>query len=183
MNNRRLIPLFLLVLAIFLAFKVVPMAGEWKASLETDIEQLADRRDQLERLLVSREEWRGRLEKLTRNEKTIGARSLQGDRAEVASARLQSLLRDYADKTGVEISSLSLPEIEVIGNWRLLQEVVTMRGSEAAVLGFLDQIESGRKLLQLVGFEMRKDPNNLHSTATVVSFSPLAAERKDSADE
>jgi len=182
MSKRRLIPLFLLVLAIFLLFRVVPMASEWKASLGTDIDRLADRRDQLERLLERREELRGRLEKLASSQITIGARSLPGGRPEVASARLQSLLRNYADEAGVEVSSLSLPEIEVVGSWRLLQVVVTMRGAEAAVLGFLKRVESDRKLLRVVGFEMRDEGPNLIGSATVVGFSPLAAKPKDNAD-
>ncbi|MCB1851217.1 MAG: hypothetical protein KDI83_10660 [Gammaproteobacteria bacterium] len=183
MNNRRLIPVFLLVLVVFLAFKVFPMAGDWKASLETDIEQLADRRDQWERLLKSREEWRGRQEKLTSSEIAIGAQSLPGGRPEVASARLQSMLRGYADESGVQISSLSLPEIEVVGSWHLLQEIVTMRGSEAAVLGFLEQVESDKKLLRVVGFEMRRDRTGLYGTATVVGFSPLAEQPGGNANE
>ncbi|MCP5011249.1 MAG: hypothetical protein GY942_14810 [Aestuariibacter sp.] len=183
MNNRRLIQLFLLVLVIFLSFRVAPMAGEWKASLGADIEQLADRRDQLDRLLERREEWRGRMKKLTNSETTVGARSLPGGRPEVASARLQSLLRGYAEEVGVDVSSLSLPEIEVVGSWRLLQQVVTMQGTEAAVLGFLERLESGEKLLRVVGFNMRQNRSNLHGSATVVAFSPLTAEQKDKADE
>ena len=103
MNNRRLVQLFLLVLAIFLSFRVVPMAGEWRASLATDIERLSDRREQLEQLLESRDEWRGRLEKLTSGELTVVAGSLPGGRPEVASARLQSLLRGYADAVGLRV--------------------------------------------------------------------------------
>ena len=183
MNNRRLITLFLLVLIIFLSFRVVPMAAEWTASLGTDIERLVDRRDQLERLLESREEWRGRLEKLTGSETTVTARSLPGGRPEVASARLQSLLRDYADEAGVEVSSLSLPEVEVFGSWRLLQQVLTLQGTEAAVLDFLDRLESGRKLIRVVGFNMRKDRTTLLGSATVVGFAPLAAQPKDGTDE
>jgi len=181
MNNRRLIQLFLLVLVIFLSFKVVPMAREWKESLGMDIERLVDRRDQLDRLLGKREEWSGRLDKLTHSGKDLGLRSLPGGRPEVASARLQSLLRGYADEAGVEISSLSLPEIESAGSWNLLQEVVTMRGTEAEMLGFLDRVESGRKLLRVVGFEMRKDRSELYGAATVVGFSPL--ERQDAGNE
>ncbi|MCB1881647.1 MAG: hypothetical protein KDI54_16605 [Gammaproteobacteria bacterium] len=183
MNNRRLVQLFLLVLAIFLSFRVVPMAGEWRASLATDIERLSDRREQLEQLLESRDEWRGRLEKLTSGELTVVAGSLPGGRPEVASARLQSLLRGYADEAGVEVSSLSLPEFEVVGDWRLLRQVVTMRGTEAAVLGFLERLESGNMLLRVVGFEMREDRPNLHGSVTVVGFAPLADEPKESTNE
>ena len=184
MNKHRLIQLFLLVLAIFLSFKVVPMAGEWKASLGADIERLMDRRDQLNRLLDSREEWRRRLEKLTSSEATLSAKSLPGDRPEVASARLPSLLRGYADEAGVEISSLSLPEIEVVGAWHLLQQVVVTRGTEAAVLGFLERVESGEKLLRVVEFNMRETgANNLQSSATVVGFFPLPPKSKANADE
>ncbi|MCB1873394.1 MAG: hypothetical protein KDI49_15580 [Gammaproteobacteria bacterium] len=183
MNNRRLIKLFLLVLAIFLSFRVVPMAGEWKASLATDIERLSDRRDQLEQLLESREEWRGRLDSLTNSETSVGARSLPGGRPEVASARLQSVLRSYADEAGVEVSSLSLPEFEVVGAWRLLQQVVTMQGTEASVLGFLERMESGEMLLRVVGFEMREDRRNLYGSVTVVGFAPLSEEPKDNTNE
>ncbi len=183
MNNRRLIQLFLLVLVIFLSFRVVPMAGEWRASLGADIERLADRRDQLERLLKRQKEWRQRLGKLTSSKKNLIANSLPGGRPEVASARLQSLLRGYADKAGVKVSSLSLPEIEAVGAWRLMQQVVTMRGTEAAVLNFLDRVESGGKLLRVAGFAMRKDRTDLRGSATVVAFAPLAARPKGSVDE
>ncbi len=183
MNNRRLIQLFLLVLAIFLSFRVVPLAGDWKASLETDIERLADRRDQLDQLLGKQEEWRGRLKTLTSREVTFNTSSLPGGRPEVASARLQSILRGYAVEAGVEIRSLSLPEIEVVGAWRLLTEVATMHGTETAVLEFLNRVESGKKLLRVVGFEMRKDRIDLKGSVTVVGFSPLATQPKGSADE
>ena len=83
----------------------------------------------------------------------------------------------------MQISSLSLPEIEVVGSWHLLQEIVTMRGSEAAVLGFLEQVESDKKLLRVVGFEMRRDRTGLYGTATVVGFSPLAEQPGGNANE
>lgn len=174
MNKRRLIQLFLLVLVFFLSFRVVPMAGDWQASLQADIEQLTDRKDQLERLLERRDELRGRLEKLNISDTTLSAGSLSSNRPEVASARLQSLLRGYADEAGVEVSSLSLPEFEEVGAWRLLQQVVSMRGSETAVLGFLNLVESGEKLIRVVGFNMREINSKLQGSATVVGFSPLA---------
>ena len=183
MNNRRLIQLFLLVLAIFVVFRAVPMVNEWRGSLQTDIERLEDRRDQLERLLEKRGEWQERHEQLSINELDIGARALPGGRPEVASARLQSLLRTNAAEAGVEISSLSLPEFEEIGSWRLLQEVVTMRGSEVAMLEFLERLESGKTLLRVVGSRMRKEQDTLFGSATVVGFSPLVTERKEEAGE
>ena len=183
MNNRRLIQLFVGVLAILILFKVVPMVNEWRGSLDADIERLADRRDQLERLLEKKDEWQDRREKLSIHELDIGARALPGGRPEVASERLQSLLRVNAAEAGVEISSLSLPEFEEIGSWHLLQEVVTMRGSEVAMLEFLERLESGRTLLRVVGSQMRKEHDTLFGSATVVGFSPLMTERKDQTGE
>ncbi|MCB1862133.1 MAG: hypothetical protein KDI47_10445 [Gammaproteobacteria bacterium] len=183
MNKGRLIQLFLLVLAIFLMFRVVPMAGEWQASLESEIVQLEDRRDQLERLLERREEWRERLDRLKSSEADIAARSLPGGRPEVASARLQSLLRSYTEEAGVEVSTQSLPEIEVFGAWRLLQVVVSMRGTEAAVLGMLKRLESDEYLLRVVGFQTRNEGTKLTGSATVVGFSPLLAGPKEKSDE
>jgi len=173
MSSKRLIQIFALVLVLFLAFKVVPMAGQWKQALNEEIDQLQAQRDRLQNLLKKEAEWQAKLEKLQQAEQKIRSRSLPGTSPEVASARLQSLLRGYGDGAGVEISSLSLPEIERFGGWNLLQEVATLRGSEAEVMAFLGQVEKGRKLLRVVGFELRRQRTQLYGSVTVIGFSPV----------
>ncbi len=182
MSNKRLLQLFVLVLVLFLAFKVVPMAGQWKQGLNEEIEQLQAKRDRLQRLLEKEADWKARLEKLQQAEQKILSRSLPGTSPEVASARLQSLLRGYADAAGVEVSSLSLPDIERFGAWNLLQEVAIIRGSEAEVLAFLEKVEKGSKLLRVVGFELRRERTRLYGSVTVVGFSPVeVAKNEDTA--
>ena len=173
MSNKRLIQVFALVLVLFLAFKVVPMAGQWKQSLNEEIDQLQAQRDRLQKLLEKEAEWKTRLDKLQQAENKILSRSLPGTSPEVASARLQSLLRGYANAAGVEVSALSLPDIEMFGDWNLLQEVATLRGSEAEVMAFLDKVEKGRKLLRVVGFELRRERTRLYGSVTVIGFSPV----------
>jgi len=173
MSSKRLIQLFVLVLVLFLAFKVVPLAGQWRQELNDEIEQLRAQRDRLQKLLEKEAEWKARLEQVQQDENRILSRSLPGTSPEVASARLQSLLRGYADAAGVVISALSLPEIERFGGWNLLREVTTLRGSEAEVMAFLERVEKGRKLLRVVGFEVRRERTQLYGSVAVIGFSPV----------
>ncbi len=92
------------VLIYYVATLVLPTSGDLAQSVDNSKKMLLKQRETLSR----EANYKLRLEQFKRNLETYRTRLLPGDNPNVAGAALQTILKDFADQSGVEITQKNI---------------------------------------------------------------------------
>jgi hypothetical protein len=91
------------------------------------------------------------------------------------SANIQRVVRDYANQTGISITSTKLAEAMETEGWVLVQQEITIvTDNQRNIMAFLQQLEQSSPRLGVSTFAIRRNRNQYAGTLTVVGFSRTA---------
>ncbi len=138
------------VLIYYGATKFLPTdSGDLSQTVELKKRILRNRRETLRR----EETYRKRLESYGRRLDQDMTRLLPGDNPNVAGAELQKILKDFADKSGVEITQKNtLPEKKVQDTLTKVSVVIQTNCDMDQLVQFMTAIENYEKLLKIEEF-------------------------------
>lgn len=138
------------VLIYYGATKFLPTdSGDLSQTVEIKKRILRNRRETLRR----EETYRKRLESYGKRLDQDMTRLLPGDNPNVAGAELQKILKDFADKSGVEITQKNtLPEKKVQDTLTKVSVVIQTNCDMDQLVQFMTAIENYEKLLKIEEF-------------------------------
>ncbi|MEX0739241.1 MAG: hypothetical protein WD071_07860 [Pseudohongiella sp.] len=173
----------ILRLAIVLALVIglangIPMLRNTYSERAQAIEQLRTDIAREQRLLENAELWQQRRRDIDQQLQTLDARLFTGNAqgamptVPVLAANIQRLTRQYAQETGVTITSTSLAESRETRGWLLVEQTLSFNlDNQGNTLDFLARLDASEPWLAVSYFTMRRNRNQYSGEITVVGFS------------
>ncbi|MEX2332871.1 MAG: hypothetical protein WD600_01350 [Pseudohongiella sp.] len=173
----------ILRLAIVLALVIglangIPMLRNTYSERAQTIEQLRTDIAREQRLLENAELWQQRRRDIDQQLQTLDARLFTGNAqgamptVPVLAANIQRLTRQYAQETGVTITSTSLAESRETRGWLLVEQTLSFNlDNQGNTLDFLARLDASEPWLAVSYFTMRRNRNQYSGEITVVGFS------------
>jgi hypothetical protein len=173
-KEKKLLGMALLIFGgIVLPFKLVPLAVEKYQQQREAVARLKENIERYHRLEEQAELWRERHAEMLEQEQEIRAGLLRGSTRELVAARLQGILKELAQQSGVQVQSLDLPEFSATanGNWLLVTQNVRINANSEALWQFLRKLAENPTRLAVISLDVRSYQNNqLNGTLKVTGF-------------
>jgi hypothetical protein len=135
--------------------------------IQTDIAREA-------RLIEDSQLWRERRATIEDRLQALESQVFQGGSVPMLSANIQQLVREYANQSGISVTSTKLAESMQTEGWVLVeQELTILTQNQDSLLRFLRQIDVSTPWLGISTFSMRRNRNQYAGTITVVGFSKI----------
>jgi hypothetical protein len=141
----------IVVAAVLLLYAASSVLGN-RETLQQEVEQKKQLLIKKMEFIAGEEDHRKRVEQYTRQLEKDFTRLLPGDNASVASAELQKILKEFADQSGVEISSKNLPAEKKVENNEMLTKIsvrIDTKCNLQQLVDFLVAIENYEKFLKV----------------------------------
>ncbi len=139
------------------------------------IEQTRNDIEREKRLIADATQWLERRQQTELRLQSLGQDLFQGDSVPMISANIQRVVRDYANQTGISITSTKLAEAMETDGWVLVQQEITiLTDNQRNTMAFLQRLEQSSPRLGVSTFAIRRNRNQYAGTLTVVGFSRTA---------
>lgn len=170
-KERKLLILMLLTAALVVAVEALPrLHRAWSGELAAA--SIALRQLEQYRGLPAKEPfWRRKHQEMSALREKLRAGLLGGESANLVSARLQGEIKRIAGESGINIASMSLPEISRTREWLLVGQTITFQARPEEVRAFANRLKEGVHNLPIIESVLRAGPTGLHCTMKIVGFS------------
>ena len=153
-------------------FEVAPFI--WQESKHI-LEKIHKQKAEISRLHLLKAEvakWQKDFETVTQQVQTIESSLLSGETRALVSARAQSLLKEHATKSGVNLTSVDLPEFVETGEWLLLTQPLKFESNSQQFMDFLQTLQQSLIKFWVVSADVSVvRANHLIGTLKISSFS------------
>lgn len=159
---------------VFAATQVWPTVRAIYSARSSFIEQTRTDIAREERLIADATQWLERRQQTELRLQSLGQELFEGDSVPLISANIQRVVRDYANQTGVSITSTKLAESMETDGWVLVvQEISIQTNNQRNVMTLLQRLEESIPRLGVTTFAVRRNRNLYTGTITVVGFSRM----------
>ncbi len=151
--------LLYVALAIFFAymlpFELLPLAVEHYRKTRDHIQQLQANIERYQRLEQQTQIWRERHQEVLTQQEQVNAGLLQGSTRDLVAARLQTLLKEAAQRNKLQVQSLDLPEFVAAGDWLLVTQNIRFQAESTELLNFLRTLQENPTFLPIITLDVR----------------------------
>lgn len=170
-KEKKLIGMLFALAGLGFMFKGAPYAYNSYQQGREDVVNLKVKKNRLTRLLGKENYWKGELNKKLEQEKELKKQYFTAKSNELVAAKIQSIIKQIAKSSGVNIESIRLAEFQQSGEWLLVSLSVNVRGNSASVMGFLAKLQSNQQKLFIKEMSLHSNRNLLSGSVTLVGFS------------
>ena len=165
--------LYILLASFFLTFLVkgVPVLVNYYESGVNNIALLSDKKERLDKLLAKEDFWKKEYSKIQPAEEKKYVQLFSGKSRELVAAKLQTVLKDIARKSGIKIESTLLPEFKQNTQWLIISQNISINGNTKNIVEFITEIEKYTKKLTISKIKLRSNRRQIRGSLTVVGFS------------
>lgn len=164
----------LLWLAGILFFGYVAVPFVWQKSKHT-LEKIHKQKAEISRLHLLKAEvnkWQQDFETITLQSQTLETNLLSGETRALVSARAQSLLKEYASNSKINLTSVDLPEFVETGEWLLLTQSLKFEANSEQLMDFLQTLQQSKIKFWVVSVDVSVvRANHIIGSLKVSSFS------------
>lgn len=172
-KEKKLITIFLALLAVGVVFKGIPYALEVYQEGVEDVQFIKKQRRALKELSTQNETWQQEFNNHKKHEQALMKKVFQGASRDVIAAKLQGQLRDLARKNQVEVNSMDLPAFISNEDWLLIVQVMSFKATEQNMVNMLASINHHQPTLKVLDLSLRSYRNKLNGSIKVVGFNRL----------
>jgi len=165
--------LLFLIIMLFLTFivKATPFYINYYEKNLNDIELLLEKKERLDKLLQKDAFWKKEYSKIKIAEEKKIKQLFSAKSRELVAAKLQTLIKNLAQRSGTKIESTHLPEFKKNEHWLIFSQNISIKGKANNIFKFLEMIEKDKKKLVITNVKLRSSRHQLSGSLTVVSFS------------
>ena len=172
--------LLYIALAIFagyvLPFEIIPRSAAFYQQRQENIAKFKTDIQRYRRLEEQAAVWQTKHQEALQQQDEIQKGLLQGKNRELAAARLQSILKEIAQQSGMQVQSLALPEFAITGQWLSVTQGMQFNAAPKNTLDFLNALRDHQILLMVVSLEIRTAGIQLQGTIKVTGFNAIVTE-------
>jgi hypothetical protein len=157
----------------FLPFVAGPAALDFYRQQTQSLIGLQDEIQRYQRLGNQADTWRDKHAQALKNQAEIQASLLEGSTRELVATRLQGILNDGAQASGVQVRSLDVPEFTSTQNWLLVTQAVQFSSNSQQIYDLVKILQEHKTRLAIILLDLRNSGGvQLSGTLKVTGFSP-----------
>jgi hypothetical protein len=139
------------------------------------LEKIQKQKAEISRLHILKAEvnkWQQEFETVTQQSQALESSLLSGETRALVSARAQSLLKEYASDSKLNLTSVDLPEFVETGEWLLLTQSLKFEANSKQLMSFLEVLQLNLVKFWVVSIDVSVvRANHLIGTLKLSSFS------------
>jgi hypothetical protein len=175
-EKRLLLIAGLMFLGYFLPFYVLPAVSqavyhEWEhyQDVQSNIQRYQRLRDQTQI-------WQERHTIAQQSQKKVKAGTLSGSTRELVAAKLQGILKQHAQESGVLVKALDVPEFAATQDWLMVTQVLHFQANSQSAFKFLQALQEDAIILPIVELDLRTfRVDQMNGRIKITGFSLLSA--------
>jgi hypothetical protein len=173
-REKRILGLALLVAVIFLLTNGLPALLSLYDSRSQQLEGLRADIDREQRLISSAADWSQRRADVEQRLPQLELGLFLADSSALLAAAIQRQAREIGADNGVIITSVSLAEISIAGEWLMVEQTMSFAlGDQNSTLRFLNALKQSQPFLGVSRFDLRGNRSQYIGEITVVGFSRI----------
>ncbi len=173
----------LFIVALGVIFKGAPFAYDFYQQGKADIVDFKDKRERLKQLILRKDFWQLEYNKSLKQKSVWNKELFSAKSNELVAAKVQSMIKQMAKQTGVNVESMRLAEFQQSNDWLLVSLSVTIRAKSDNVMNFITRVRSNQQKLLIKSMSIRSNRNTLSGTITMVGFSKAIGNNSDAKKE
>jgi hypothetical protein len=171
--------LFIAALMFFgymLPFYMWPIASSYYQNYRDNIERLQTQIERYEKLAADATFWEEENQKAKLERDKTLAGLLQGDNRELVGAKMQGLIKQLAQNTGITFKTLDPPDTSLsTGEWVLVIQSMQFEADSRTLIEFLKALQRTPETLKVASLDVRSSRTQLTCTIKVTGFSRFPA--------
>ncbi len=126
-----------------------------------------------EKLGEKAEYWEQENKRAKLEKEQIEASLLEGNNRELVGAKMQGLIRQLAQNSGIRFKSLDPPDTTSLstGEWLFIIQAMQFEADSKTLMEFLKAIKDAQVVLAIVSLDIRSTRNQLNGNIKIVGFS------------
>ncbi|HDN26486.1 MAG TPA: hypothetical protein ENG03_05220 [Thioploca sp.] len=179
-KEKRLLRFALVIfLGIILPFQVGPMAYEFYTNYRQSLEKLHQDIERYKKLGKKAEYWEQENQQAKLERDKIKAGLLLGDNRDLIGAKMQGLVRQLAQNTGILFKSLDPPDTSLsTGEWVLVIQSMQFDAKSKTLMNFLKAVDDAQVNLAIASLNIRSRRGKLTGTIKIIGFSRVPPPEK-----
>lgn len=173
-REKRILGLALFVAVIFLLTNGLPALLSLYDSRSQQLEGLRADIDREQRLISSAADWSQRRADVEQRLPQLELGLFLADSSALLAAAIQRQAREIGADNGVIITSVSLAETSIAGEWLTVEQTMSFAlGDQNSTLRFLNALKQSQPFLGVSRFDLRGNRSQYIGEITVVGFSRI----------
>lgn len=173
-REKRILGLALFVAVIFLLTNGLPALLSLYDSRSQQLEGLRADIDREQRLISSAADWSQRRADVEQRLPQLELGLFLADSSALLAAAIQRQAREIGADNGVIITSVSLAETSIAGEWLMVEQTMSFAlGDQNSTLRFLNALKQSQPFLGVSRFDLRGNRSQYIGEITVVGFSRI----------
>lgn len=174
-REKRILGLALIVAVMFLFTNGLPALLSLYDSRSQQLEGLRADIDREQRLISSAADWSQRRADVEQRLPALESSLFLADSSALLAAAIQRQAREIGADNGVIITSVSLAETSIAGDWLMVEQTMSIAlGDQNSTLRFLNALKQSQPFLGVSRFDLRGNRSQYIGEITVVGFSRIA---------
>jgi hypothetical protein len=150
------------------------MVNDFYNNYWQSIEKLQQEIKRYQKLAERADFWQTENRRAKFEQQRIERSLLSGKNRQLIGARMQSIIKRLAKKTGITFKSLQPPDTSFsTDKWLLVIQSIQFEANSTALINFLSVLEGHRINLQVISLEIHRYSNKLSGTIKITGFSRL----------
>lgn len=176
-QEKRLLNILLAIFFLYiLPFQLYPVMYDYYNDYTTSIEKLNKDIERYKELSKQAEDWEKKYKKAKLEEKQTYAGLLSGKNRELIGAKMQALIKNLAQRTGIRFKTLDPPDTSyTTGQWLLVVQSMQFEATSYTLMRFLQAVQNARVHLKVTTLDVRARKTKLNCKVRIAGFSRAPA--------
>ncbi len=173
----------IIFLGYIIPFEVAPFVWKESKQLFNKIQKQKAEIARLHILKAETDKWQKEFELISQQVQTTESSLLSGENRALVSARAQSLLKEYAANSKINLTSFDLPEFVETGDWLLLTQSLKFEANSQQLMDFLLTLKQSMIKFWVVSIDVSVvRANHMIGSLKVSAFSRKVHDEKETKD-
>jgi hypothetical protein len=175
-EKRLLNILFAIFFLYILPFQLYPLIYNYYNDYTTSVEKLNKDIERYKKLSKNAEYWEKTNKDTKQLRDQIYAGLLSGETRELIGAKMQALIKNLAQRTGIRFKTLDPPDTSyTTGQWLLVVQSMQFEATSYTLMRFLQAVENARVHLKVTTLDVRARKTKLNCKVRIAGFSRAPA--------
>lgn len=176
-QEKRLLNILLAIFFLYiLPFQLYPLVYNYYNDYMTSVQKLNKDIERYQKLSKNAEYWEKTYKDTKQLEKQVNAGLLSGKNRELIGAKMQALIKDLAQRTGIRFKTLDPPDTSyTTGKWLLVVQSMQFEATSYTLMRFLQAVKNARVHLKVTTLDVRARKKKLNCKIRISGFSRAPA--------
>ncbi|MDX2504209.1 MAG: GspMb/PilO family protein [Gammaproteobacteria bacterium] len=175
-KEKKLLWVFVVLVAVGVITQAIPFAIRSYYSGVENIQLLQEKINRLDKLQARETYWQTEFKKNNKKEQQLLKQLFVGQFPDLIAARVQGKLKTLARESGIQVDSMSLPDLKQFEDWLLISQTMSFKAPSENLMKLLQMIKQSQPTLIMTEVQVRSYRKVLSCTIKILGFSRPSTE-------